>query len=219
MRCFRFLAIGYLLYALPAAAVPLPRDKNETTCLDLQPKANGKLKESFHGGSAGNNLAEVPRGEQKFGGIKFFIGDGLIQLAGSDASKLPAKVEGIKVGRAFGALHILQACGTGYQTKDGAEIGTYTVHYHDKTTATINVVFGKDVRDWWYYPNSPGVTGGKVAWQGDNAMAKKSGAKVRLYLSSWKNPHPRKKVLTIDFGSTRTTRAQPFCVALTVASK
>jgi len=219
MRYFLLTALGWVLAAGPAAAVPLPRDKDETTCLDLQAKANGKLKDSFHGGSAGNNLAEVPRGEQTLGGVKLFIGDGLIQLAGSEASALPAKVQGIKVGRAFATLYMLQACGTGYQTKDGTVVGIYTIHYQDKSTATVNVVFGKDVRDWWYYPNSPGVTGGKVAWQGDNAMAKKSRARVRLYLSSWRNPHPRKKVATIDFASTRTTRAQPFCVALTVAGK
>jgi len=48
--------------------------------LDLQPHANQKLREAF--GRAGNDLAGLPTGEQTLAGVKFRIGEGLIQLTG-----------------------------------------------------------------------------------------------------------------------------------------
>ncbi len=40
--------------------------------LDLQPKANQKLKDNFHSDEfAGNNLADLPTGKQTFAGVKF----------------------------------------------------------------------------------------------------------------------------------------------------
>ena len=38
---------------------------------------------------------------------------------------------------------------------------------------------------------------------------------LRLYVTRWENPHPEKKVRTIDFISS-TTHAAPFCLAMTV---
>jgi hypothetical protein len=202
-----------------APAVPTPREKKEITCLDLQSKANAKLKTPFHGGAAGNHLAELPRGEQKLGGVKFDIGDGLIQLAGKQGGTLPDKVEGIPVGRPFAKLYVLHAVGTGYETPNGTVVARFTVHYQDRTKATVDIVYGQDVLDWWYYANSPTVTRGRVAWTGDNPAAKNGNAKVRLYLTTWENPRPKKKVSHMDYSSTKTTLAQPFCVALTVEGK
>jgi hypothetical protein len=202
-----------------APAVPVNRGQKETTFVDLQPKANAKVKENFQGGTAGNNLAALPGGEQKLAGVRFQIGNRLIQLAGKGQNNGPDKVEGIKVGRAFTRLYILHATGTGWGTKDGEVIGKYVVHYADKKTATIEIAYGKDVRDWWYYANSPDVSRGKVAWKGENDSAKKGQAKIRLYLTTWKNPHPKKKVLSIDYMSTKTTPAAPFCVAMTAEGK
>jgi hypothetical protein len=199
--------------------VPVKRDNKGTIFLDLQPKANGKLKENFHGGTPGNNLAELPQGEQKLGGVKFNIGAGLIQLGGKGQTP-PDKVEGIQVGRAFARLHILHAAGTGWDSKDGTVIGHYVVHYADKTKAPIDIVYGKDVLDWWYIAkNANAKEAVRVAWKGNNESAKKSGGTIRLYLTTWKNPHPKKKVVSIDFTSTRATHAAPFCVAMTVEGK
>jgi hypothetical protein len=222
MSMNRFLAAGGILLFVgwaPVQGVPLPPEKKPISFLDLQPRANGKLNTNFHGGTAGNDLATLPQGVQKLGGVKFHIGAGLIQLAGQKTENKPDKVEGIPVGQAFATLHILHAAGTGYQTPDGTVIGQYTVHYQDRTRAAIPIVYGKDVRDWWYYANSPDVSRGQVAWKGVNAAAKKNNGKIRLYLTTWKNPQPRKKVVSIDFSSTKTTLAAPFCVAMTVQGR
>src|SRR5438105_15964964 len=82
--------------------------------IDLQPKANHKLKDNFHGTDfQGNNLESLPQGEQTLEGIKFKIGEKYIQLTSTQAAvaDMPEKVEGIKVDAKFAKLHILHATG------------------------------------------------------------------------------------------------------------
>jgi hypothetical protein len=51
---------------------------------------------------------------------------------------------------------------------------------------------------------------------GENDAATMFRAKVRLYLMTWKNPHPKKEVATIDFVATAAdSGVAPFCVAIT----
>jgi hypothetical protein len=205
--------IGFALAALSAQAAD-----SQVTFIDLQPKANQKLKENLHSDdNPGNNLAALPAGEQTLAGVKFKIGDGLIQLGSQILTGKPTKVEGIVVDRPVANLHILHA--TGYSTEDDTEIGSYTIHYADKTKETIPIVYGKDVRDWWFGDAAPDVTRGKVAWMGDNEAAKGLGSRVRLYLTTWKNPHPDKKVVSIDYASKNDAQAAPFCVAITAEGK
>jgi hypothetical protein len=127
-------------------------------------------------------------------------------------------VEGIKVGRTLARLHIVHS--TGFSAEDGTVIARYVVHYADKTKAEIDVEYGKDVVDWWAYPGRAAPSRSKVAWEGENEAAKGFDAKIQLYLTTWKNPHPKKKVTTIDFvGTDKRGGAAPFCVALTADDK
>ncbi len=186
-------------------------DKKTLTYVDLAPKANQKLKEGY--GDDANNLSELKAEEQTLAGVKFKIGEGLIQVSGKETEGLPEKVEGIKVNAMCSKLHILHA--THFTAKDDAIIGYYTVNYDDKSQETIPIVYGKDVLDWWYTGDSKEPTRGKVAWKGDNENAKNNGSKIRLYVTTWKNPEPKRKVVSIDFGSTNIDKAAPFCVAIT----
>jgi hypothetical protein len=43
-----------------------------------------------------------------------------------------------------------------------------------------------------------------------------AGGVLRLYLSAWKNPHPEKKVASLDYVSMVERDSAPFCVAITV---
>jgi hypothetical protein len=190
--------------------------RRRLTFLDLQAKANHKRADDFHSGRyPGNNLASLPAGEQTLGGVKFHIGEGVLQLGSSTIADKPEKVEGIPVGRRVAKLYILHA--TGYSPEEEEKrIGAYTVHYQDGTTATIPVVYGQDVMDWWKYPGAADPTRAKVAWEGKNEPAKNEfDATIRLYLTTWENPHPEKAVATIDYASTMDTPCAPFCVAIT----
>jgi RNA polymerase sigma factor (sigma-70 family) len=184
--------------------------------LDLQPHANQQLKEDFAADEPGNNLAALPGGEQILAGVKFHIGEGLIQLKGK-GSPHPAKVEGIKVGSMCSKLYFLHAAQWGAEKgeKNGAQIGSYTVIYEDKSQVSIPIVYGQDVRDWWYR-EALGPGRAEVAWEGTNEDAKKrNGATIRLYLTRWTNPEPTRKVVALDFASTNLGAA-PFCVAITL---
>jgi hypothetical protein len=185
--------------------------KDKTTFVNLQPYTNLKLKEGQ--GNENNHLAELKEGEQTLAGVKFKIGEGLILLGSTNLPDRPKKVENIEVGAACSKLHILHACH--HAAEPDAIIGYITVTYEDNSTQTIPIVYGKDVLDWWHQEDDKGPSRAKVAWKGSNDDAKNSDRKIRLYLTTWKNPEPKRKVLNLEFGSTFYTAAAPFCVAIT----
>jgi WD40 repeat protein len=207
-----------LLAGLTTASVGAGQAKPDqaVTYVDLQPKANQKLKEAMIPANfADNDLAELKQGKETLEGFKFNIGEGMIRLANNKLKdKLPDKVEGIKIGAKFAQLHILHA--TAYREAPDAVIAKYIVHYADKTDATIDVVYGQDVLDWWNYPGTTEPTRSKVVWKGANAAAKQFEATLWLFATTWKNPHPMKQVVSIDFVS-MLTDAAPFVVAMTLA--
>ncbi|HKB01107.1 MAG TPA: hypothetical protein VKD90_02760 [Gemmataceae bacterium] len=213
----------FLATAGLALAAPAPKEQGRTY-LDLQPQATHKLADDSPSGMAGNNLAEVPAGEREFAGVKFKVGEKYLQLGSLHfQTEKPDKVEGIKVGRPFAKLHILQATGYGSSPEgspkhvpDDTVIAEYKVRYDGGETATIEVVYGKDVRDYWFNESSKGVTRGRVAWEGDCEAAKRLRNRVRLYLTTWENPKPGKRVKEIDFVRGKDPAAAPLCVALTV---
>ncbi|MFL5245046.1 MAG: hypothetical protein ACJ8FY_23335 [Gemmataceae bacterium] len=187
----------------------------ERTYLNLQPKANQKLKDTLHENPfENNNLAQLTAGKQQLCGVVVDIGEGFIQLGSTQVKDKPDRVDGIPVGRNFARLHILHA--TGHSTDDNTVIGFYVIHYGDKTSAACEVVYGQDVRDWWYGEEDKEPTRAKVAWKGENESAKLAGRKIRLYLSTWENPKPDKKVVSIDYVAAEATICAPFCVAMTV---
>src|SRR5262245_53550938 len=144
----RSLAV-VVLYCTLGAALAVPADK-KFTHVDLQPKFNQKLTDNLGTGAEGNNLTDLPTGEQSFGGVKFKVGDGLVQLGSTVLDKMPEKVEGIPIGRKFTKLHILHATAFGggpnkedspWFVKDDTLIGEYKVNFEDQSADTIPVVY------------------------------------------------------------------------------
>jgi hypothetical protein len=230
-RLFPLTAAVYFL-ALAAAAPGAPDDK--FIFVDLGPNTNQKRADNFGSGRDGNDLKAVGKGSRTLAGMNFKLADGVIQL-GSDllGTKKPTKVEGIKVGHTCAKLYILHATGYGNGSTvgeagkegdplfiaDGTKIAEYKIRYDDGASAIIPVVYGEDVRDWWFTAGAKGVTRGKVAWQGDNELAKSINCRIRLYLTSWENPHPAKKISAIDYVKVGDGPAAPFCVAITLEAK
>lgn len=228
----RLLSLTAALWLLSSLAPAAPPGK--FTFVDLGPHVNQKLKDNFGSGRDGNDLNALSKGGRTYAGINCKIGDGVIQLGSRllPAEK-PKKVEGIKVGHACAKVHILHATGYGNGSTigqegkdgdplfiaDGTTIAEYKIRYEDGKTATIPVVYGQDVRDWWFADGAKGVTRGKVAWQGDNELTKGFNCRIRLYLTSWDNPHPGKKIATIDYVKADDGPAAPFCVAITLEAK
>jgi hypothetical protein len=218
-RTLLALSAGLVCAAVLSAA-PAPSETSFTP-IELKDHVNAKLKDDFHSGETpGNNLANLPTGKQTFADVKFTVGEGVIQLGSARVKEKPEKVEGIKVGRFAAKLHFLHSCGCGYATADDALVGKYVVHYEDKTTADVEIVYGKDVIDWWVGLDRKDPTRSKVGWEGENDAVKGSGTKIKLSVTTWENPHPKKKVVSIDYVSTAAgTDVAPFCAAITAEEK
>jgi len=201
-------------------------DKKTFHFVDLQEQANQKRLDNMGRGFPGSSLGALPGGEQTFGGVKFKVGDGLLQLGSTILDMKPDKIAGIKVDAKCTKLHILHATcfgggpntvGSPLHVKDGTTIGEYRVTFEDKSTAAIPIVYGQDVRDWFYVEAEGGPDRGKIAWNGENERAKEVGAKIRLFQTEWKNPKPDSKLVSIDYIGRKTeTPAAPFCVAITL---
>jgi hypothetical protein len=219
------LLLGSCLIAV-TALVAGPAEDDDTVYIDLKAKANHKLKDPFHdaGTFKENNLAALKVGVQKLGGVKFKIGEGFLQLGSKLLPNMPEKVEGIAVNRKLAKLHILHATGWGSSPEgnpaheaDDTLIAKYIINYEDKSNTEIEVVHGRDVRDWWYGEGDKSADRSKVAWTGENPDSKRLHKKVRLFLTTWENPSPGKKIVSIDYVATQKekTPAAPFCVAMT----
>jgi hypothetical protein len=189
------------------------------TFVDLQPKANHKLADDLHE-SAGNNLANVPQGEQKMADVTFRIGEKMVHLRGEHAAEMPQSVE-IPVSATCDRLHIVHSTGYGEgdpEMADGTEIGAYVIHYADKSTERIPIRYGEELRDWWENPERNNLKSASVAWSGTNPAADQIMRKIRLYAIRWTNPHPEKEIATIEAQS-QGTQCDPFVVAVTLEKK
>jgi hypothetical protein len=199
----------------PAGGSKVVQPEGRLVPLDLKAMGNKEMVDlSGPGSFEGNGLAELPQGECTLCGVKFVIGEKLIQL-GRDTK---AKAAGILVNRRIERLYVLHATqqGSPDNVKDGTAIGEYTIHYEDDSTAVMPIAYGEDVRDWWNFDEGRPVTRGRVVWTGNNYQTERWEVMLRLFLSVWENPHPEKKVATVDYTSNMQTRCAPFCVAMTV---
>jgi hypothetical protein len=92
------------------------------------------------------------------------------------------------------------------------------LRYADGETRPLDLVYGRDVRDWWYDPakaDAETTDRAKVVWTGMNPVANEYGRRLRLYLNTRASPRPGVKITTFDFVSTMSESA-PFLIAVTV---
>jgi hypothetical protein len=204
--------------------------------VELQTLANKPLKEEMNDPVyEGDNLAELPQGRLKLeDGTEFEIGPKCVVLNGKHAPDRPVHVDGFNVREKITGLQILHACGwgafggkadpVGHYQEDGTLIGHYRVNYEDGDWEIIPIVYGRDVRDWWgVWDKLKPTTQAKYGWRGTNAHLKtRAEARpfpqpLRLFVTTWKNPKPTVRVVSIDMFSAKEVAA-PFCVAITATT-
>lgn len=175
--------------------------------LDLKTKINWAKNESIDLG--GNDLGDMPMGEQSFAGIKFNVQGGAILLGGrpNPPSGRPLEVAGIKVGAKFKRLYAFQT--SQYSIGSKVEIGGYRLRYDDGTSANLSIVVGDDVFDW-FFGRTPDAERSRIGWSGRNGASA-----ITFFVTRYDNPHPEKTVAAIDFFATNNGAA-PVCVALTM---
>ena len=218
-----FIVMGTFCALSVAAAFA---EEKKFSYVDLKEYFNYKSGEKIAADSREGNELPVPTGEQTMEGVKLQIGERVVQLGSKVLEEKPEKVEGIKVGRKFARLHILHATaygggpnapGSAWHVEDDTLIGEYMINYEDKSSESIAIEYGKDVRDWWFREDEKETSRSQVAWKGDNELAKQYSCRLRVYLTTWKNPKPDLKVMSIDYmGRKNDTVAAPFCLAMTL---
>ena len=163
------------------------------------------------------DLSELPRGLVEFGGMTFDA-RGIVQVSGqamkAQGGDYPEQIKGIPVNRQCQRIHFLH--GTGWSTPEGVEIGAYVIHYADGQRRVLPLVYGHDVRDWYFFQSLP-VTSreARLVWLGANQRTRADGAHLQLYVRSWENPAPDVEITSIDLVSAMTACA-PFIIAITV---
>jgi hypothetical protein len=99
-----------------------------------------------------------------------------------------------------GSLTFLHAISGGAPTS--LQVATYRVRYEDGEERSIPIRSGIEVANWWDARNSllaivdrnRFLTAARVAWRGSNPQWKNVG----LYAMPWNNPHPEKRVESVE---------------------
>lgn len=147
-----------------------------------------------------NNLASLPKGAQKFGGIEFSIG-GLVHLTRASRNlPFPKEVQGIEVNQRCSRIYLLHGfvCSEA-PTNNVAHVAVHYADPHDAPPSTI-VLPGADAA---------------VVWQ---TTLRANGVKDRavvVYRSTLENPERAKEITTLSFVSAMT-EAAPFLLAITL---
>ncbi len=185
--------------------------------LDLSESYNALLTESWHGGN-GNDLAALSPGLHTFGGVEFDV-RGIVQLASKTPSstRFPEQVKDIKVQQKCRRIHFLHSAGWGVVGDEGKHIGSYFVQFADnQTRLEIPIYYGKHMRNWHFVPGEPASPDDlTVVWTGENAVSKRAGRSIRLFMTTWSNIVPDVPIESITFSSSMD-KAAPFLIAITV---
>lgn len=181
--------------------------------LDLTAHYNALLADSWQG-FPGDNLAGLPVGLRKLGGVPFDV-RGLIQMHVHELpTGFPKKVEGIKVNQKCRVIHFLH--GTAFPPHSQLNLGRYLIRYTDRQVREIPIVYDQNIADWWFDPKTQhGPTEAKVVWTGTNDAAKAYGRSVRLFLFTADNPLADVQIDTISIISLDEDSAL-FVVAITL---
>lgn len=215
---------------LPLDRSLVPRRNHQATRqqLDLTEFYTGQLSEPFYPQfniqRQDHDLSSLPSGRVGFGGVSFDV-RGVIQLRRAEASgglweqiwaQYPVQVKGIPVGQSCRQLALL--LGTAHSAAPDTAIGQLVVHYADGAKAVLDLVYGRDVREWCWDPQTredESTDHGRVVWIGSNPIAEATGRQLRLYLTSRDHPRPETPITTLDFVSTLSPSA-PFLIAITL---
>ena len=200
--------------------------------VDLTDYYTGELGETFHGKVANpwdhdDDLSELPIGLVELGGVRFDV-RGVIQLrraeplaGGWELATLddPVRVDGIPIQQEATRLHLLLGTvSEGTVLSGGTVIGRLELHYADGENRPLELVYGRDILNWWYEPakaDSEVIDRARVVWTGTNPVANEYGCRLRLYLNTRDNPRPGVKITTFDFVSAMG-ESGPFLIAVTL---
>ena len=151
-----------------------------------------------------NDLRMFRPGLHSFLGLPFRAGDRAVVLQGRERPKFPQTSPAIAVGGKAQRIYFLHTAA--WSAKWREPVAQYRIRYADGQQATVPVLYGVDVNDWW---GAAAPLDARVAWRGDNGQAQ-----VGLYLMRWINPRPDAQVDSLIVQSTGSG-AVPILLAAT----
>ncbi len=203
--------------------IPSRPNRLDPRQIDLTPFYNGALAQSIFltlnpREAVENNWGTLPSGTVILGGVPFDL-RGVVQLNGRNteariAGLIPRSVV-IPLDRLVHRLHVLHAVQWGDPA--GTVVARYRLHYADGSVEELPMEFERDVMAWWVGWNQPhgDLSRAKRVATGSNAALPGDQWSLALYLRSWDNPHPERRVTRVEFESMMQNSA-PFIAGLTV---
>jgi WD40 repeat protein/tetratricopeptide (TPR) repeat protein/predicted Ser/Thr protein kinase len=166
---------------------------------------------------SGDDYSRMPTGRVRLEGIEFDV-RGAIQLNAGSGRPVdvdpPPSVSGIALGQKCSKLHFLHIARllTG-RAPDGLTIGMYRMHYADGHKAEMPIDYGFHLLSFLQStdPQEPRHDGTRIGWSGTSPEGNQV---VRLFLTTWENPHPNVAIESLDFISS-SNRIIPFLFAIT----
>jgi len=184
----------------------LRHDESMFLKLDLSAHANRGLYDEGEvlgwSNQGENDMREFPTGHQIFGGVPFAIIDpaqnenrAVVTLKNYlQDQDLPTVVEDIAVNAKCQSLFFLHTFANGF-TQDLERLGHYTLHYEDGTIYEVPIIQDLSVQGWWkvkYASNAIPV------WRGYNAVTRRNGVPIGVYLYAKENFSPNKQIVSIS---------------------
>ncbi len=202
--------------ASPTQPIPDRNKKCNPSLIDLSGYYTESLDDNIHH-KPGNTLSDLPKGLQNMGGIDFDI-RGVIQLAGHRSEEIttlvyPQKITGIPVDLKGKSVHFLHASAWNIDFEP-MEIGRYQINYVDGKCKQIKVAYRLNIWDWWSSEKDLLLN---PVWEGKNDRTTAINQHIRLFLLKWKNPHPEKKIISIDLFS-NCKGPGPMLVAISITN-
>ena len=177
-----------------------------------------KKSDSF---APGSSWSAAPWGERTYDGVPFELG-GVLEVTGIDAARnlgdvYHGRYTGMPVENSGAWIHVVH--GVGWKEADGMPIARLTLHYKNGRTSTMVIKYGVNVRNWWVESSEVDSRladiDSRQIWSAPNPENVGRPVTLRLYKSSFPNPHPSWIVSTIDIESL-FSHATPAVLAVTI---
>ena len=217
------LARVFVLFALSTIFLT-PAFSEEFVSIDLKPYANAKITNTeWWTGNPGpsdlEELLEIAKNSHDFEGpggemVPFKVEDANLRIFGTNAAQNPEKIEEIKVEMTAKTAYFVHMTGWEAPGNPGYK---FVMNYEDGSSEELLMQSHVNLDDWCHVP---GQVPGRGALTDENStwIWRESGVtcgSVGVIATKWENPHPDKRIKTMDFASLNTA-AVPAVFAITL---
>ena len=199
---------------LAKTGAPPPRNRDlPASLLDLTRFYTGPLVDPELMTTEAPDLAQVPAGLQRFLGIDYDV-RGIIRLSEESLGvPVATRLGNVPVGQQAAALHVLATSEGRSQTRQPVELARIVLNYRDGSHAQLPIVWSRDFAAYWDDPNE--FRRPQLAWFRPPAFGWGSGG-TSLFVMRLPNPHPERRIESIDLETTQKKWSAPVFVAITL---